>query len=53
MAPRTMSLFTEAFLLESLQEQAEGHAPQPHTIKGFHRRGGGMLTKTVRENDGG
>jgi hypothetical protein len=40
MAPRTMSLFTDAFLLDSLQEQAEGHATQPHTIKRFHCRGG-------------
>ena len=53
MAPRTMSRFTVAFPLMSLSEQARGHSAQPHTIKRFQSRGVGVLTKTVRQNDGG
>jgi hypothetical protein len=53
MAPKTMSRFTATFLLVSLSEQAEGHSAQPHTIKRFQCRGVGVLTKTVRGNDGG
>ena len=53
MAPRTMSRFTLAFPLVFLSEQAGGHSAQPHTIKRFQRREVGVLTKTVRRNDGG